>query len=147
MGRRRKARPSGGKKTGDIAPGTPPKAGVLPLARFMASGGIEDVARRILSDYILRHHELMEELAGDSGLSCAERVSLLASLARSFNTTVAASRRVLPETGDLAVALEVLNLFAAYVRDRSPEALAAFADLLDPFGQELARHFQEKSVR
>lgn len=143
----RRTRRTAGKTAKAARHAVPENTNTLPVARFIASGGIEDIARKILSDSVARHQELMEAMTRDNELSCAEKVNLLASLARSFNTTVEASRRVLPETGELAVALEVLNLLAVYVRDRSPESLPSLVDILDPFGLELVRHFQKKSAK
>ena len=55
-------------------------------------------------------------------------------MADAFNKTVAASRRVLPETNKLAVALGVIEDFAGYVQKQKTELLPAFVELLEGFG-------------
>ena len=113
-------------------------------ANLLAGGGVEDVARQMLSDYVIQHKTLMEQIAGDTGTPAAKKVELLASLADSFTKTVAASRRVLPETNELAVALETMALLGTFVRDRFPDHAPAFLEILEPFGANLPAHFAAK---
>jgi hypothetical protein len=109
-------------------------------AAMLAGEGIEAVARRMLADYIVQHKTLMERIAAEE-IDAAARVSMLASLADSFNKTVAASRRVLPETNELAVALEVLSLLGSFVRDQFPDLAPAFLEIVEPFGVLVSQHF------
>lgn len=111
----------------------------LRAAALLAGEGVESVARQMLADYVTQHQALMEEITRNPDLQAAAKVSMLASLADSFNKTVAASRRVLPETNELAVALQVVNRLADYVRERFPQHAPAFVEILEPFGDELAR--------
>jgi len=111
----------------------------LRAATLLAGEGVEAVARQMLADYVTQHQALMEQITGNAELSAADKVSMLASLADSFNKTVAASRRVLPETNELAVALQVVSRLADFVRARFPQYGPAFVDILEPFGDELAK--------
>ena len=66
---------------------------------------------------------------------------MLASLADAFNKTVAASRKVLPETSELATAMEVLNFMAIFIQEKYPQHLSAFLEILEPFGQEINKKY------
>lgn len=112
-------------------------------ACLLAGEGIEAIGRQMLSDYVVQHQAMMAEISSEK-VTAAQKVSMLASLADSFNKTVAASRRILPETNELAVALEVLNLMGDYLRDHHPPLVADFVDVLDGFGAELSRHYSAK---
>ena len=112
----------------------------LRAACLLAGDGVEAVARQMLADYVVQHKSLMEQItAGD--LAAAVKVGMLASLADSFNKTVAASKRVLPETSELATALSVLDKLGVFIRDHYPQHGPAFLEVLEPFGAEVARVF------
>lgn len=113
-------------------------------AQILAGGSMEDLARQMLAGFLLQYQTAMEALNANDGeekLTAMSRVNMLASLADSYNKTVAASRRVLPETSQLATAMEVVQLLAGFIRDRYPQHAAAFVDVLEPFGEELAKRY------
>jgi len=108
-------------------------------ACLLAGGGVEAVARQMLADYVVQHRAMMETISADADLKADVKVQMLASLADSFNKTVAASKRVLPETNELATALSVLDRFANFIREKFPQHGPAFVEVLEPFGAEIAR--------
>jgi hypothetical protein len=112
----------------------------LRAACLLAGDGLEAVARQMLADYVVQHKGLMEQIAAD-GLPAAAKVSMLASLADSFNKTVAASKRVLPETSELATALSVLDKLGHFIRDHYPQHGPAFVEVLEPFGSVIAKTY------
>lgn len=113
-------------------------------ANILAGGGVEDVARQMLSDYVIQHKAMMQTITDDAGIPAGHKVDMLASLADSFNKTVAASRRVLPETNELAVALETVTLLGAFIQESFPAHAVAFLEILEPFGAKLPGHFAAK---
>ena len=84
--------------------------------------------------FLLQHQAVMAQLQADAEISAMTKADMLTSLADAFNKTVAASRRVLPETNKLAVALGVIQDFAEYVQQHKAELLPQFVELLDGFG-------------
>lgn len=112
----------------------------LRAAALLAGDGMEAVARQMLADYVVQHKALMESIAGGE-LAAEEKVRMLASLADSFNKTVSASKRVLPETSELATALTVLDKLGGFVRQHYPQHGPAFVEILEPFGALIARDF------
>lgn len=108
-------------------------------AACLAGEGMESVARQMLSEYVIRHRYLMEAVAADESLGPAEKVESLSKLADSFAKIVASSRRVLPETDELATALEVLRKFADFTRDQFPQHAPALLEVLEPFAARIAR--------
>ncbi|MGE4539224.1 MAG: DUF1804 family protein [Desulfovibrio sp.] len=112
----------------------------LRAACLLAGDGVEAVARQMLADYVVQHKAMMDAIAtGD--MSASAKVDMLASLADSFNKTIAASKRVLPETSELATALSVLDKLGNFIRDRYPQHGPAFLEILEPFGAEIAKAF------
>lgn len=106
-------------------------------AQLMAGGGVESAARQMLAGLITQYQATIAELE-TAEIKPAEKVSMLASLADAYNKTINASKRVLPETNELAVAMGVVQRLAAFIKERHPEHIGAFADVLGPFGDELA---------
>ncbi|WP_239352724.1 DUF1804 family protein [Snodgrassella communis] len=110
-------------------------------ANLMATGGLEDVSRSILSGFLVQYQATIDELSLNKDLSHEQKVDLLASLADAFNKTVAASRKVLPETDQLATVLDVINKLTVFIQERYPQHLAVFVEVLEPFGQEIQKSY------
>lgn len=108
------------------------------VAHSMAGGGdLEDVSRQILTEFIIQFKATMESIKTTDNIGPAQRVEMLTSLADAYNKTVASSRKLLPETSKLAIALQVMELLAAYLKEHKPELLLDFMDILEPFGATL----------
>ncbi len=108
-------------------------------AQLLAGSGLEDVARQVLAGLVTQFQATMEAVQVDADIKPAVKVQLLASLADAYNKTVSASKRVLPETSALATAMEVLQRLASFIRERFPQHTQAFAEVLEPFGDVIAK--------
>ncbi|MGL5627928.1 MAG: DUF1804 family protein [Plesiomonas shigelloides] len=113
----------------------------LRAAHVMAGGGLEDIGRAVLTSLVTQYQTTLEQLTTDSQLSPKERVELLASLADAFNKATSASKKILPETNKLAVAMEVLQKLSEFIAEQHPQHLTAFVEVLEPFGQELEKDY------
>lgn len=116
----------------------------LRAAYTLSSGSIEDLARAIMTGFLVQYQNTMTKLqeAPAEELPPEKRVLLLGSLADAYTKTVAANKRVLPETSELATALKVLEMLYAFVREKHPKHLAAFAEIIEPFGAVLEKEFK-----
>lgn len=108
------------------------------MANLLAGQGMEAIARQTLSDYVTQHKALMGEIITADDMTAQQKTAALASLADSFNKMVSASRRVLPESNELAVALRVIQLLTEFVRQRFPQHATALLEVLEPFADEVA---------
>lgn len=106
-------------------------------AMLMAGGGIEGAARAMLAGLLTQYQATMDELE-TSEMKPADKVAMLASLADAYNKTINASKRIMPETNELAVAMGVVQKFATFIRERFPQHAMAFSEVLEPFGEELS---------
>ena len=109
-------------------------------AHVLAGNSMEDIGRAILSGFLLQYQKTIEELQ-TSDIAAAEKVELLTSLADAFNKTTAASRKILPETSQLATALLVIQKLGEFIQVQHPKHLAAFAEILEPFGALIEKEF------
>lgn len=112
----------------------------LRTAYTMAGGGLEDVARSVLATMIIQTEATLEQIK-TSALPAGDQVKMLASLGDSFHKLVAANAKMLPQTSQLATAIEVVRLFQQFIRDRFPQNLQAFEDMLDAFSAELEKMY------
>ncbi|BCB26463.1 hypothetical protein SKTS_13490 [Sulfurimicrobium lacus] len=110
-------------------------------AQLIAGGGIEDVVRQTLAVVVQQVQATIEAIQADPNLQPGDKVKMLASLADAYNKIMAASRRLMPETDKLAVATDVARRMLEFIRANYPQHAAAFAEVLGPFGEELARAY------
>lgn len=113
----------------------------LRSANLLAGAGLEEVGRQALTGFMIQYQATMEALCKAENIEPGTKVEMLASLADAFNKTVSASKRVLPETSELGTAMEVVQKLAEFVRARFPKHVHAFAEILEPFGEELAKTY------
>lgn len=106
-------------------------------AQLMAGGGIEEITRQMLAGLLQQYQATMESIETSSELTPIDKVKMLASLADAYNKTISASKRILPETNELAIAIGVVQRLAAFIKERHPEHVGAFVDVLGPFADEL----------
>jgi hypothetical protein len=110
-------------------------------AQMIAGGGIEDVVRQTLGIVVQQVQATVQAIQEATDMPPGEKVQMLASLADAYNKLMAASRKMMPETDKLAVATDVAKRMADFVRANYPQHAAAFAEILGPFGDDLARAY------
>lgn len=115
----------------------------LRAAYTLAGNDIEDLSRAMLAGFLVQYNSTMTMLQDTDveSLPPSERAKLLASLADAFTKTVAANARVMPEVSKLATALAVLEEMMAFVQEKHPKHLAAFVEVLEPFGAVVEKKF------
>lgn len=108
-------------------------------AQMIAGGGIEDVVRQTLAVVVQQVQATVETIQAAQDMPPAEKVKLLASLADAYNKLMAVSKRLMPETDKLAVAMDVVKRFGEHIAKRKPALAAEFVEQIEDFGEELAR--------
>lgn len=97
------------------------------------------LSKKLLEDYLVQHQATMDLLRQDEKMSARERAETLASMSDSFNKTMASFKRLAPDLDRQAVQIDVLQRFATFARARFPQHLQALVEMLEPFGEELAK--------
>ncbi len=110
-------------------------------AQLLAGGGIETIARQMLLGLVTQYQATMDAVTTDDKMTPVAKVQMLASLADAYNKTVLASKRILPETSELATAMQVVQMLADFIQQRHPKHATAFVQILEPFGEVLANSF------
>ena len=94
---------------------------------------------KLLEDYLIQHQATMDMLKEAKDMGPRDRAETLASMSDSFNKTMSSFKRLNPELNRQAVQLDILQRFAAFAQQRYPQHLAALVEMLEPFGEELAK--------
>lgn len=106
-------------------------------AHRMASGGLGDLTAEVLEDFAVLFQGTIEQLRNDDKASPQQKAEALSRLADAYNKTVKAAGASDPKIAKLAVALEVLELLAVFIRDQFPHDIERFVAILDPFGAKV----------
>ncbi|MFT0806362.1 DUF1804 family protein [Avibacterium paragallinarum] len=110
---------------------------------IMAGGEVNMISQGLLAGFILQYRTTMDELQQNTELSAKDKVMLLAALADSFTKMTAASKRILPEVSELAVAMRTVELFGEYIHQHHSALMEPFIEALSGFGQTLNEEFKK----
>lgn len=110
-------------------------------AQLIAGGGIEDVVRQTLAVVVQQVQATVDTIQAATDMAPGEKVKALASLADAYNKLTAVSRRMMPETDRLAIAMDVIKRQRDFIQSNYPQHGGAFAEVLMPFGEEIARAY------
>lgn len=102
---------------------------------IIAGGGIDQAMGRVATGVLMRCEALMERL-NDPELDPLEATKAVGSITDSLAKLQAASKRLMPATDRLAVAMGVIKQLTAFIQERYPQHIGAFAEVLEPFGRE-----------
>lgn len=103
----------------------------------MSSGGLGDLTTQLLEDFAILFQTTVEQIR-DAEVDPLKKAEAISRLSDAYTKTMRAATKGAPEIGRLAMALEVLDLFAKFVRADYPEHAEALITVLEPFGQTLA---------
>ncbi|MBI3445626.1 MAG: DUF1804 family protein [Magnetospirillum sp.] len=110
-------------------------------AHSLTTSGASSVAQLVLHDFLMLHESAVEALRADTNMPALARAEAMAKLADAFTKTMAAVAKAAPDLGRFAVAAELLQDFAAFVRERFPAHALALAEVLEPFSLDIARKY------
>lgn len=105
----------------------------------MGDENFKNLSAKLLEDYLIQHQATMDLLREATDMGPRDRAETLASMSDSFNKTMSSFKRLNPELNRQAVQLDILQRFAAFAQQRYPQHLAALVEMLEPFGEELAK--------
>lgn len=106
---------------------------------IVAGGGIEQAMGRIVAAGLMRCEELLEVLGKIEDPEA--QVKAVATLGDTVSKLKSAGAKLMPEADRLGVAMDVIRRLAEFVRANHPQHAAAYAEILGPFGEEIARAY------
>lgn len=106
---------------------------------IVAGGGFDQALQRVAAGTILRCEALMERIATDAEIDPLEAARAVGSLTDSLAKARSATKGLLPEADALATAMLTIKRLSAFIQDRYPQHINAFAEVLEPFGAQLQK--------
>lgn len=113
------------------------------LRAVNASGRTESIARNILISLMTAFGNALEIIDKDVEMDPLEKVNALANLSEGFARSVNANKKLMPEVSKLEVALDVVSELTQFVGDKTPDLLKDFADVLEPFSEQLEKKLKD----
>lgn len=107
----------------------------------LGDDNFRDMSRRLLEDYITQHEHIMGELKKDEKISALDRIKAMGMLSDSLTKTLASMKRVMPEVNRHAIALDALQRLATFAQSSFPQHVPSLIEMLEPFGEELAKAY------
>lgn len=111
-------------------------------ANTMASGKVEDVARGMLTAFVLYFENTMDEIKRAEELPVSEKAKLIQGLGDSYSKMVASSKRLLPEVSELATAWKVIEMVTNLIKTKHPDLLPTFLSVLDDLENIVKQEFK-----
>lgn len=111
----------------------------LRAAQALGDENFASLSKKLLEDYLVQHQSTIDALRDATDMGPMQRAETLARMADAFNKTMASFKRLAPDLDRQAVQIDVIQRFAAFAKARYPQHLAALVEMLEPFGEELAK--------
>lgn len=107
----------------------------------MGDDSFKQLGSRLIEDFLHEFQATMQMVRQNKELGPQQRTQMLTSLADSFNKTMSSFRKLAPELNRHAVALDALQRLASFAQQRYPHNVPALLEMLEPFGEELAKAY------
>lgn len=107
---------------------------------YMHGKGSDQVLMSVLESIVNLTQQTLADIQV-AEIEPLDRVEAISRLVDAYHKTSAAVAKNSPRLSRLAVAMEVLEKLAEYIGARHPALAPALLEVLEPFGQDLARQY------
>ena len=107
----------------------------------LADCGFKYTIAAVMQDYLREHKRAIEELSKDPTIKAADRAKMLSSLAFSLREMRQSVSQLNPELSKLSFAVEVIHRLTTFVKDQYPQHAAVILEILEPFGEAMAKRY------
>lgn len=110
-------------------------------AARISGQGSEAVTQAVMEDFILLFQSTLTDVKNDKDIKPLAKAEIISRLSDAYNKTMSAVAKGNPKLSKLAVAMEVMQALAEFIRKHYPKHANAFAEVLEPFGEEVAKSY------
>lgn len=114
---------------------------VARTAGDIADCGFKYTIAHVMENFLIQYKHALKDIDADPNLTAEKRVKLLAQLAFSMREMRASVSQLNPEMNKLALAIEIIHRLTTFVRDQYPQHAAAVLEILEPFGEAMAKRY------
>jgi hypothetical protein len=108
-------------------------------ATRISAGGIKTLTAEILEDFVHLFQATIEEIKTAADMAPMKKAEAISRLSDAYQKTVKAAGASNPDLSRLAIAMDVLQRQAEFIRRRFPHLQSDFIEMLEAFGKELSR--------
>lgn len=101
----------------------------------------KQLAQQLLEEYLVQHQAVMQRMSESKDMTAADHARILTSLMDGFHKAMSSFKKLAPELNRQAVALDTLQRLATFAQQRYPQHVPAVLEMLEPFGEELAKAY------
>lgn len=105
----------------------------------VSTGGVKALTAEIIEDFVHLFKATIDEIKSAADLEPMKKAEAIARLSDAYQKTIKASGASNPELARLAIAMDVLQRQADFIRREFPDRQEMFLQILEPFGKELSR--------
>ncbi|MCA1492717.1 DUF1804 family protein [Ensifer sp. NBAIM29] len=109
-------------------------------ANILAGEGIETVVSTVVEDFMIMAQSLLDEIKNGE-LALDQKVKHLVALADAMTKMTASAGKLAPKISELGVAQDVMQHLIEFVRENFPQHVAVILEIIEPFGEQLARRY------
>lgn len=109
-------------------------------ASYMSGQGSDTVMMSVLQSILTLTQSTLADMEG-AEIDPLDRVEAISRLVDAYHKTSAAISRGSPKLNKLAMAMEILEKLADFIRQHHPQHAPALLAVLEPFGAEVARSY------
>lgn len=109
-------------------------------ASSLSSQSTRTIADMVLQDFLANYQATMEAVRGGE-IPPLQKAEVMSRLADAFTKTMSAIAKASPEMARYAVATELLQDLASFVREDFPDHVDALIEILEPFAAHIARKY------
>lgn len=109
-------------------------------ASLMAGEGIETVVSSVVEDFMIMAQSLLDDIKNGE-LALDQKVKHLVALADAMTKMTASAGKLAPKISELGVAQDVMQYLVEFVRENFPQHITAILEIIEPFGEQLARRY------
>lgn len=110
-------------------------------AARLSGEGSEAVTRAVLEDFVLLFQSTLTDVKTSADIKPLAKAEVISRLSDAYNKTMSAVAKSNPRLNKLSIAMQVMQSLAAFIRAHYPKHTAAFAEILEPFGEDLAKAY------
>ncbi len=105
-------------------------------ANLLAGEGAEAVSRAVLESFLNLFQTTVEQIQGEA-MKPLDKAEAMSRLADAYTKTTKAIQRSAPELSRLAVASEVIQAFAKFIKAKHPALAPGLLEVLEPFSEHV----------
>lgn len=110
-------------------------------AHLIGDQGLESAISYFIHEFVLYAETTMTALKAEKDMSIEARTKHLTMLADAMTKATSSAGKLAPKVSELGVAQDVLKRLLEFVRTDFPNRADAIQEVLEPFGEELARAY------